>query len=101
MMATTVPVQLIQQNMFAFHHFAAHKNCVESGCISVRICIYKSDEVPHITLFLREGSPLPAGARSQKWRHFKAVAREEVRADLLKQIEVGNGHVFVQLSATP
>lgn len=35
----------------------------------------------------------------QKWRHFKAVAREEVRADLLKQIEIGNGHLFVQLGS--
>ncbi len=65
----------------------------------LRICIYKSDEVPHLTLFLREGEPSPASAKRQKWRHFKAVAREEVRADLLKQIEIGNGHLFVQLGS--
>jgi hypothetical protein len=66
----------------------------------MRICIYKSDDTPETTLFVREGAPMPANAKKQKWRHFKAVTREEVRADLLMRIDVGNGFLFVQLGAS-
>ncbi len=86
--------------MFAIFSVAMHNPHFVERYTALRICIYKSDEVPHITLLLREGLPLPATAKSQKWRPFKAVAREEVRADLLKRIDVGNGHVFVQLDAS-
>lgn len=67
---------------------------------AMRICIYKSDDEPHLTLFLREGAPVPENARKHKWRHFKAVTRDEVRADLLKKIEVANGYLFVQLGSS-
>ncbi|MGO8241824.1 hypothetical protein ACC806_37470, partial [Rhizobium ruizarguesonis] len=67
----------------------------------VRICIYKSDEAPEVTLFLREGVPVPAHPKGQKWRHVKAGVGEEVRADRLTQIEIGNGCLFVNLGASP
>ncbi len=66
----------------------------------MRICIYKSDQEPDLTLFLREGVAVPANARNQKWRHFKAVTRDEVSADLLKKIEVANGSLFIQLGSS-
>lgn len=65
----------------------------------MRISIYKSDDEPDLTLFLREGAPVPANARKHKWRHFKAVTRDEVGADLLKKFEVANGYLFVQLGS--
>ncbi|MGO7731310.1 hypothetical protein [Rhizobium johnstonii] len=87
--------------MFAIPRFAVHNICCQQGCEPVRICIYKSDEAPEVTLFLREGVPVPAHPKSQKWRHIKAVVGEEVRADLLTQIEIGNGCLFVNLGASP
>ena len=66
----------------------------------MRICICKSDEAPETTLFLREGVPMPAHAKNQKWRHFKAVNPEEMRPDLLSRIDIGNGHLFVELTGT-
>jgi hypothetical protein len=66
----------------------------------MRICIYKSDDQPDETLFLREDVPVPANARKQKWRHFKAVTRDEIGADLLKKIEAANGCLFIQLSSS-
>lgn len=65
----------------------------------MRICIYKSDDEPDLTLLLHEGAPVPANAGKQKWRHFKAVTRDEVSADLLKKIEVANGYLLIQLSS--
>ncbi|MGO7522414.1 hypothetical protein, partial [Rhizobium brockwellii] len=63
----------------------------------MRIFIYKTDEAPEVTLFLRECVPVPAHQKSQKWRHIKAVVGEEVWADLLTQIEIGYGCLFVNL----
>ncbi len=53
-----------------------------------------------MTLFLREGVAVPANANKQKWRHFKAVTREEVNVELLKMIEVANGSLIIQLGAS-
>lgn len=63
----------------------------------MRICIYKSYEMPDLTLLLREGVAIPSTAERQNWKHFKSVTQAEVRADLLTQIEAGNGCVFVRL----
>jgi hypothetical protein len=68
------------------------------GCRPMRICIYKTDEAPELTLLLREGLPIPANTKVRKWRRFKAVTRGEVRADLLTEID-GHGYFLVRLSA--
>ncbi|MDQ0322931.1 hypothetical protein QO002_005137 [Pararhizobium capsulatum DSM 1112] len=63
----------------------------------MRIRIYKSYEMPDLTLLLREGIAIPATAEKQKWEHFKSVMQAELKADLLSKIEAGNGCVFVRL----
>jgi hypothetical protein len=67
----------------------------------MRISIYKSFEAPDVTLLVREGFPVPLAAEEQKWRHIKSVTNAEVRADLLTQIEIGGGCVFVRLNSLP
>lgn len=66
----------------------------------MRICIYKSDQEPDLTLFLREGVELPVNARKQRWRHIKAVTRKELSPDLLKKIDVANGSLLIQLGSS-
>lgn len=66
----------------------------------MRICIYKSYEMPDVTLLLREGVPIPSAAEKQNWERFKIVMQAEVKPDLLTQIEAGNGCVFVRLGTT-
>lgn len=62
----------------------------------MRICIYKTDEAPELTLLLREGLPIPGNTKVRQWRHLKAVTRGEVRADLLTHID-GHGYLLVRL----
>ncbi|MDR6670269.1 hypothetical protein [Rhizobium sp. 1399] len=85
--------------MFAIIDIAAHNILHCKTGAAMRICIYKSDDEPDVTLFLREGKAIPANATKQKWRHFKAVTRDEVSADLLKKIEGANGSLFIHLSS--
>lgn len=66
----------------------------------MRICIYKSYEMPDLTLLLREGVAIPATAEKQKWEHFKSVMPAELKADLLTKVEDGNGCVFVRLGGS-
>jgi hypothetical protein len=64
----------------------------------MRICIYKSDIAPELTLLLREGLPVPLDIKIDKWTKIKVVTDGEMRADLLTQI-VGAGHALVRLGA--
>jgi hypothetical protein len=66
----------------------------------MRICIYKADEAPELTLLLREGLPIPRNTSVRRWRPFKAVTRGEVRADLLTEID-GHGYFVVRLEMLP
>jgi len=64
----------------------------------MRICIYKSERAPELTLLLREGLPLPPDTRIDKWMKIKVVTDGEMRADLL--IEIGGaGYALVRLGA--
>jgi hypothetical protein len=71
---------------------------VFGGIWPMRICIYKTDEAPELTLLLREGLPIPGDTKVRKWTHFKAVTRGEVRTDLLTEID-GHGYFLVRLGA--
>lgn len=62
----------------------------------MRICIYKSERAPELTLMLREGLPLPPDTRIDNWTKIKVVTDGEMRADLL--IEIGAaGYALVRL----
>lgn len=64
----------------------------------MRICIYKSDRAPELTLMLREGLPFPLDTAVDKWTKIKVVTDREMRADLL--IEIGGaGYLLVRLGA--
>lgn len=64
----------------------------------MRICIYKSERAPELTLLLREGLPLPRDTKIDKWTKIKVVTDGEMRADLL--IEIGGaGYAVVRLGA--
>lgn len=89
-----------QKNICQFSFCSAQYFHCKPGCEPLRICVYKSYEAPEITLFLREGAAMPAHVKSQHWRHFKVVISAEMRADLLTQIEVGNGCLLVNLGAS-
>jgi hypothetical protein len=65
----------------------------------MRICIYKTDEAPELTLLLREGSPISLDTKPRKWKHLKVVTRGEVRADLLSEID-GHGYFVVRLGTS-
>jgi hypothetical protein len=65
----------------------------------MRICIYKSDRAPELTLLLREGLPVPLDTKIEKWTKIKVVTDGEMRADLLIQIG-GPGYLVVRLGAT-
>jgi len=62
----------------------------------MRICIYKSDRAPELTLLLREGLPVPLDTKIDKWTKIKVVTDREMRADLLIQIG-GPGYLLVRL----
>ncbi|TWB49164.1 hypothetical protein FBZ98_107197 [Rhizobium sp. ERR 922] len=65
----------------------------------MRICIYKSERAPELTLLLREGLPLPHDTKIDKWTKIKVVTDREMRSDLL--IEIGGaGYALVRLGAT-
>lgn len=64
----------------------------------MRICIYKSERAPELTLLLREGLPLPLDTKVDKWTKIKVVTDREMRADLLIQIG-GVGYALVRLGA--
>jgi len=65
---------------------------------AMRICIYKSEGAPELTLMLREGLPLPFDTKRDKWTKIKVVTDGEMRADLL--IEIGGaGYALVRLGA--
>jgi hypothetical protein len=64
----------------------------------MRICIYKSDRAPELTLLLREGLPVPLDTKIDKWTKIKVVTDGEMRADLLIQIG-GAGYALVRLGA--
>ena len=80
---------------------AAQYNCHKSAqfrCRAMRICIYKSERVPELTLLLREGLPVPVDTKIDKWTKIKVVTDREMRADLLIQIG-GAGYALVRLGA--
>ena len=80
---------------------AVQYNChrsAEFGCRAMRICIYKSESAPELTLLLREGLPVPLDTKIDKWTKIKVVTDREMRADLLIQIG-GAGYAFVRLGA--
>jgi hypothetical protein len=62
---------------------------------SMRICIYKTDESPDLTLLLREGVTMPGDAEDANWIQFKIVTPGELRGDLLAKMEP-TGHCIVQ-----
>jgi len=62
----------------------------------MRICIYRSDGAPDLTLLLREGSPLPPIIDVRSWTKFKTVTEGEISEDLLSQID-GPGYSLVRL----
>jgi hypothetical protein len=62
----------------------------------MRICIYKADESPDLTLLLREGTTMPDDAKDVNWIQFKIVTRGEMRGDLLAKLEP-TGHCVVEL----
>jgi hypothetical protein len=64
----------------------------------MRICIYKTDGAPDLTLLLREGLPLPPIVDVRSWTKFKTVTEREIREDLLSQID-GTGYSLVRLEA--
>ncbi|KAA0685944.1 hypothetical protein DTW90_34715 [Neorhizobium sp. P12A] len=64
----------------------------------MRICIYKSEKAPDLTLLLREGLPLPLDTKIDKWTKIKVVTDGEMRADLLIEIG-GTGYAVVRLGA--
>jgi len=71
---------------------------VQLGCRVMRICIYKSERAPELTLLLREGLPLPLDTKIDKWTKIKVVTDREMRADLLNQVG-GAGYALVRLAA--
>lgn len=71
---------------------------MQLGCRAMRICIYKSERAPELTLLLQEGLPLPLDTKIDKWTKIKVVTDREMRADLLIQIG-GAGYALVRLGA--
>jgi hypothetical protein len=66
----------------------------------MRICIYKTDESPDLTLLLHEGATMPGDAEDANWIQFKIVTRGELRGDLLAKMEP-TGHCVVQFGGVP
>lgn len=64
----------------------------------MRICIYKTDRAPDLTLLLREGLPLPPIIDVKLWTKFKTVTEREIREDLLNQID-GTGYSLIRLES--
>jgi len=64
----------------------------------MRICIYKSEQAPELTLLLREGLPFPRDTKIDRWTKIKVVTDGEMRADLLVEIG-GSGYALVELGA--
>ncbi|TGE93247.1 hypothetical protein C9417_26360 [Rhizobium sp. SEMIA 4088] len=78
--------------------YYCHKS-VQLRFRAMRICIYKSERAPELTLLLREGLPIPLDTKIDEWTKIKAVTDREIRADLL--IEIGGaGYALVRLHAT-
>ncbi|AHG49114.1 hypothetical protein RLEG12_09235 (plasmid) [Rhizobium leguminosarum bv. trifolii CB782] len=65
----------------------------------MRVCIYKSERAPELTLMLREGLPLPLDTKIDRWTKIKVVTGGEMRADLLIQVG-GVGYALVRFGAT-
>jgi len=62
----------------------------------MRVCIYKADEAPDLTLFLREGLAIPGGTEEINWTQFKTVTQGELKGDLLARMEL-SGYCLVRL----
>jgi hypothetical protein len=62
----------------------------------MRVCIYKTDEAPELTMFLREGYAMPS-TEETNWTQIKAVTPGEVSDEFLTQME-RTGHCVVRLS---
>ncbi|RSB85936.1 hypothetical protein EFD55_03345 [Rhizobium pisi] len=75
--------------------YNCHKS-VQLGRRTMRICIYKSERAPELTLLLREGLPVPFDTTIDKWTKIKVVTDREMRADLLIQMG-GAGYALVRL----
>lgn len=65
----------------------------------MRVCIYKTDDAPDLTLFLREGLTLPHEARDQNWLPLKTVTKGELSADLAVKMAQG-GYCVERLGRT-
>jgi hypothetical protein len=64
----------------------------------MRICIYKTDDAPELTLLSQQGSSIPVDTKPRKWKYLKVVTRGEVRADLLSETD-GHGYFLARLRA--
>lgn len=53
----------------------------------MRVCIYKTDNAPDLTLFLHEGMAIPSEERDQNWVPLKTVTPGELRADISSRME--------------
>lgn len=52
----------------------------------MRVCIYKTDDAPDLTLFLKEGLAFPGDKRDQNWLPLKTVTGGEVRTDIMSKL---------------
>lgn len=64
--------------------------------MNMRVCIYKTDEAPDLTMFLREGYAMPCTEESS-WTQLKTITRGEVSDEFLAQMQ-RTGHCVVRLS---
>ena len=64
----------------------------------MRVCIYKTDEAPDLTMFLREGYAMPS-TEEANWTQIKAVTQGEVSDEFLTKMQ-RTGHCVVRLSQT-
>ena len=52
----------------------------------MRICIYKTDEAPDLTLFLREGLSIPNDTWDRNWVPLKTITHGELGIDRVERI---------------
>lgn len=52
----------------------------------MRICIYKTDEAPDLTLFLQQGLSIPSDTRDRQWVLLKTITRGELGVDRAERI---------------
>lgn len=55
---------------------------VRRRLLRMRVCIYKTDDAPDLTLFLREGLAFPSDRRDHDWFPLKTVTQSELRIDI-------------------